>query len=140
MGAKGAAPNSALVTGSDIKSELLAGKVEDDSLPQPRQPAMKASEIAVTMQPPPAGEVKMGDSITAGREEQQKEATTSTPTPGPSNQIPTIAQRDALASRVYSVCRSAGHVNWLHLLDLSPLASQHHMSGYNCMKFGNQGW
>ncbi|UZJ54299.1 hypothetical protein CBS101457_003619 [Exobasidium rhododendri] len=55
------------------------------------------------------------------------------------NQAPTIAQRDALTSRVYSMCKTGGYAKWLHLLELSPLASQHHLSSYNCMKFGPQG-
>lgn len=55
------------------------------------------------------------------------------------DELPTFAQRDALAGRIYSVCQSAGHQEWLHLLNLAPLASQHHLSGYNCIKFGQDG-
>jgi protein-tyrosine phosphatase len=56
-----------------------------------------------------------------------------------SQHIPTIEQRDALAARVYGACRAAGYEEWLQLLDLAPLASQHHLSGYNCIKFGQEG-
>lgn len=52
---------------------------------------------------------------------------------------PTIEQRDALATRVYAACQAAGYDEWVRLLDLAPLASQHHLSGYNCIKFGQEG-
>ncbi|PWN35455.1 uncharacterized protein FA14DRAFT_160595 [Meira miltonrushii] len=52
---------------------------------------------------------------------------------------PTIEQRDALATRVYAACQAAGYDEWVRLLDLAPLASQHHLSGYNCIKFGQDG-
>lgn len=97
------------------------------------------NDIAVTSQPP--GPCLTGPGKPTGTVE-------ASPLPQPSsdsttsanvNQTPTIAQRDALTSRVYAMCRSGGYTNWLQLLELSPLASQHHLSSYNCMKFGNQG-
>lgn len=54
-------------------------------------------------------------------------------------QPPTIEQRDALATRVYLACQASGYEEWVWLLELAPLASQHHLSGYNCIKFGQQG-
>lgn len=117
------------------------------------QPLFPASESQANVPAMPTGNTLVGGDSTLPssqehlqQQQQQYPATTATATTSafssaasPPTSVPTIAQRDALTSRVYSVCRSAGYVNWLHLLDMSPLASQHHLSGYNCMKFGKQG-
>lgn len=108
--------------------------VVSSSLPSPG--VETENDIAVTSQPP--GPCLTGPGKPSGTAESSPPQQGST-TSAHINQAPTIAQRDALTSRVYSMCRSGGYTNWLHLLELSPLASQHHLSSYNCMKFGNQG-
>lgn len=116
----------------DLKSQQVTDLNQSKTNVDPASPA---AQVATT-DPSPAQSTTMPKAeFPSLNEQQQPQAqpqTDSTP-------IPTIAQRDALASRVYAACQAAGHDEWLYLLDLAPLASQHHLSGYNCIKFGHDG-
>ncbi|KAI3482902.1 hypothetical protein L1887_54224 [Cichorium endivia] len=48
-------------------------------------------------------------------------------------------QRDKLVASAHRSAISAGNYHWLALMDLSHLASQHHLSPYSVMKFGPRG-
>ncbi|CEH14219.1 phosphatases ii [Ceraceosorus bombacis] len=52
---------------------------------------------------------------------------------------PTYEQRDRLLKLVWQLSRKGGHEYWVHLLDLSRLASQHHLSPYSQLKHGARG-
>lgn len=104
------------------------------------------ASATVATQPPAPPENARGRSLGQGDSEARQEqhpnnaSTRQDTTANDFQQIPpTIEQRDALATRVYAACQAAGYDEWVRLLDLAPLASQHHLSGYNCIKFGQEG-
>lgn len=51
----------------------------------------------------------------------------------------TLIQRDDLTLRISDFCHEAGYREWSRLMEVAPLASQHHMSRYNQLKFGANG-
>ncbi|PWN93055.1 hypothetical protein FA10DRAFT_263762 [Acaromyces ingoldii] len=59
--------------------------------------------------------------------------------PGQAPAQTTLAQRDGLTLRISDFCHEAGYREWSRLMEVAPLASQHHMSRYNQLKFGCNG-